>query len=140
METPAFARAPRAHRFFGGNAGGDDENIGSWRQFPHLAEPDRRVEQTRHRSAQYVDAMKDTRLHGFPGLAFLHLAIGHEDPDASRVAPVDSPMPSVPLWTSIPGECSAPIISTEEPSLLNISSPSGAMRPTSISVVQATSA
>ena len=33
-----------------------------------------------------------------------------------------------------PGECSAPIISTEDPSRLNCSSASGAMRPVSISV------
>ena len=39
------------------------------------------------------------------------------------------PWPSEPVMDSMPGECSAPIISTELPSLLNWRRPSSAMRP-----------
>ena len=48
-------------------------------------------------------------------------------------AACEMPWPSDPVVTSMPGECSAPIISTELPSLLYSFIARASMRPVSIS-------
>jgi len=87
--------------------------------------------------------MERQGLERLPGLADLEFAVGHEDEDtALLVLPfprhgdaggLADALASDPVMVSMPGECSAPIISTTLPSLLNWASPSSAMRPVSMS-------
>lgn len=78
--------------------------------------------------ANVVDLVVAHRRETFPCLTFLEFAVRHIDPHlAGLFVPqprgatpdaMESPCASEPVVTSMPGLCSAPIISTEPPSLL----------------------